>query len=466
MNKGDESIGIQSKFLNSAEQMKQQLGSSLCLAKWKQVSLHLTTGHTNSCYHPPLHKIQLSDIDGNPSGLHNTAYKKEQRKIMLRDERPAECQYCWNMEDLGKLSDRHYRSGEPWAADDFDQIKNSDGTEDAIPSYVEVNFNNACNLKCSYCSPQFSSSWADESRREGAWPTSTPHNAPEHFAGDRRVIPLREHNPYTDAFWQWWPTLYPHLRHFRMTGGEPLMDRNTYRVLDYVIDHPSSHLHLNVTSNFSVEEKLWQQYLDRVKKICDGRIEHFMQYVSLDAWGTQAEYIRHGLNFNLLWDRVNQYLTEVPSYNSLTFIVTMNNLSVTTLENLFAGILGLRKIYSKTYQRVWFDTPVLRSPSWQSLQILPPSYADRLEHLWAWMLRQIETTETPFHGFKDYEIQRLDRDIAWMKSGTDKDWSKQKADFYRFFSEHDRRRGTDFLKTFPDMRAWWNDCKYYANLNH
>jgi hypothetical protein len=248
-----------------------------------------------------------------------------------------------------------------------------------------------------------------------------------------------------------------------MTGREPLLDRNTYRVFDYVLEHPKPDLHLNVTSNFSVDEKSWQRYLGYVKRLCqEGNLEHFMQYVSLDAWGTQAEYIRNGLNFDLLWDRVNQFLTEVPSYNSLTFIVTMNNLSVCSLENLFAGILGLRQTYSKTYQRVWFDTPVLREPVWQSLQILPESYAERLEHLWAWMIRQSEQPSDPFHGFKDYELARLDRDIAWMRAGQEKDHAVAKADFYRFFSEHDRRRGTDFLATFPEMRAWWEECAYHA----
>jgi organic radical activating enzyme len=457
------SKGNQSRFMNSAEQMKQNLGPALCLAKWKQVSLHLQTGMNNSCYHPPLHPIDPQTIAADPGALHNTEHKKQQRVMMLKNEKPAECQYCWNMEANDKLSDRHYRSGEPWAAVDFERIRNSAGTEDnVIPSYVEVNFNNACNLKCSYCSPQFSSSWADESNRDGAYPTSTPHNAPEHFAGARRVIPAREHNPYVEAFWQWWPTLYPELEHFRMTGGEPLMDRNTHRVLDYVIANPSSKLHLNVTSNFSVDQALWEKYLTKVKTICDGRIEHFMQYVSLDAWLDQAEYIRNGLNFELLWDRVNQFLTEVPNYSSLTFIITMNNLSVTSLDKLMAGILGLRKIYSKTYQRVWFDTPVLREPAWQSLQILPESYADRLEHTWAWMLKNSETPDDPFHGFKDYEIARLDRDIAWMRSAQDQDHSQAKADFYRFFSEHDRRRGTNFLETFPEMRAWWAECEYHA----
>ena len=455
-----------SKFLSSAEQMKDQLGPALCLAKWKQVSLHLPTGLNNSCYHPPLHEIPADLLKQNPSALHNTPHKKEQRRIMLRQERPQECGYCWVMEDNGKLSDRHYRSGEPWAAKDFDVVVNSTGDEDVLPSYVEVNFNHACNLKCSYCSPQFSSSWAEEVEKLGGFPTSRVHNDPSHFVGRNRPIPVREHNPYVDAFWDWWPALYPELEHFRMTGGEPLLDKNTYRVFDYVLANPSPKLHLNVTSNFSVDEKSWQKYLGYVKQLCEGeKIEHFMQYVSLDSFGDQAEYIRHGLDFDLLWDRVNQFLTEIPGRNSITFIVTMNNLSVTGLGKLFSSILGLRKIYSKTYQRVWFDTPVLRTPTWQSIQLLPESYVDELETVWAFMLKNAETETVQFQGFKDYEIARLDRDIAWMRDGQklDKEYlDRNKADFYRFFVEHDRRRGTDFLKTFPEMATWWQECEYHA----
>ena len=456
--------------MSDAEHMKQRLDTvspSLCLAKWKQVSLHLTTGMNNSCYHPPLHRIPIEEIAVNPGALHNTAHKKEQRGMMLQGQRPAECQYCWNMEDLGEMSDRHYRSGEPWAAIDFDRIAASTGDEDdVIPSYVEVNFNNACNLACSYCSPQFSSTWQQEVERHGGYPTKVVHNDPSHFRGERRPIPARESNPYVDAFWQWWPELYPELVHFRMTGGEPLMDKNTYRVFDYVLANANPRLHLNVTSNFSVEEKLWQKYKDYVKRLTEEEhVEHFMQFVSLDGWGPQAEYMRHGLDFNLLWDRVNQFLAEVPRRSSLTFIVTMNNLSVTSLDSLFSGILGLRKIYNDTYQRVWFDTPVLRKPEWQSLQLLPESYVDRLETIWAWMIRHAETDDNRLKGFKDFEIARLDRDIAWMRAGQDLDADQvraHKADFYRFFAEHDRRRGTDFLQTFPEMSAWWKECEYHA----
>lgn len=460
-----------SVFLTSAEDAKSKLGPALCLAKWKQVSLHLPTGLNNSCYHPPLHKIDHTLLDKYPSKLHNTSYKKEQRKIMLRNERPTECSYCWTQEDLGNLSDRHYRSGEPWAAKDFEFIKNGTGEEDVIPSYVEVNFNHACNLRCSYCSPQFSSSWADEVTRHGAYPTLVPHNAPEHFTGDRRPIPAREHNPYVEAFWQWWPDLYPELEHFRMTGGEPLMDPNTYRVFDYVLANPSPKLHLNVTSNFSVEPKLFEKYLDYVKRLCDNddkKIEHFMQYVSLDSVFERAEYIRHGLDFERLWNNVNKFLNEVPYRSSLTFIITMNNLNVTSVGDLITNIHGLREIYSKTYQRVWFDTPILRKPEWQNIQLLPESYVDQLELVWSFMLKKLETIDRPYKGFKDYELQRLQRVIDYMREGSKLDINyirQQKANFYLFFREHDRRRNTNFGLTFPEMREFYLECSHYAKTN-
>ena len=143
-----------SVYLSDAERIKDKLdtiGPGMCLAKWQQVSINLTAGLTHSCYHPRPHAIPLDELEANPSALHNTSFKKLQRKTMLEGGRPPECQYCWNIEDApgNHMSDRHYRSGEPWAATTFDQAVNNPWDWDVVPSYVEVNFNSACNLKCS-----------------------------------------------------------------------------------------------------------------------------------------------------------------------------------------------------------------------------------------------------------------------------------------------------------------------------
>ena len=143
----------------------------------------------------------------------------------------------------------------------------------------------------------------------------------------------------------------------------------------------------------------------------------------------------------------------------------MNNLSVSGVQRFLQRVLEMRRAYSTTYQRVWFDTPLLRQPTWQSLQILPPVYVSVLERTADWMELNLETAKDPFHGFKDYEVQRMRRNIDWMREGCnlDPDYVKlQRADFYRFFNEHDKRRNTNFLETFPEMREFWNECKYHA----
>ena len=452
-----------SDYYNDAIAAKTKLATvsdSFCLAKWKQVSLHLTTGHTNSCYHPPLHRIPVGPLLDNPSALHNTEHKKKSRADMIAGTKCTDCNYCWNIEAQGNISDRHYRSGEEWAMDSFDDIVNNP-TADVNPSYVEVNFNNVCNLACSYCSPQYSSTWTTEANTHGAWPTQVPHNDPSYFQGERKAIPNKDPNPYREAFWRWWPDLYKDLKHFRMTGGEPTMDPNTYKVFDYVLANPKKDLHLNTTSNFSVDDRVWSKYKGYVQRLCQGeRIEHFMQFVSIDTWGKQAEYIRHGLNFDKAINRCEEFIKDIPHRSSLTFIITMNNLGILNLQKLLEYILYLRKTYTTDYQRIWFDTPLLYTPEWQSIQILPDSYTMYMQQCIDFMNANLDEMQ----GFKDYEVLKMQRDLDWMRSGT-VDIERKRADFYRFFSEHDRRRKTNFLETFPEMQTFWQECEDNAQAH-
>ena len=457
-----------SDYQKDADTAKQKLDSvspTMCLAKWNQVSLHLPTGLTNSCYHPPLHKIDPDAIAKNPAALHNTTQKLQERQQMLEGKRPKGCNYCWNIEDAGGTSDRIYRSGEPWAIQDFESIVGKPIDSEWTPRYVEVNFNHACNFKCSYCSPQFSTTWAQEIDRYGQYPTSPAHNAPEHFQGSRKPIPNRQENPYVTAFWRWWPTLYKNLKHFRMTGGEPIMDKNTYRVLQWVIDNPKKDLHLNVTSNMCPPDyKLKNKYFDMVKRIClDGHVEHFMQFVSVDAFGERAEYIRNGLNWNYFQDTVEEFLERIPVRNSVTFIITYNNLSVTSLDKLLEYIRQLRQRFSTTYQRVWFDIPLLRQPAWQQITMLPESYQQihednitMMQKFQEGVFKDPEWSE--YAIYKDFEIQKMLRNLAYWHKNYDAD-AQQKKNFYAFFSEHDRRRGTSFERTFPEMEEFWQECK-------
>ena len=94
---------------------------------------------------------------------------------MLEGKRPEGCSYCWKVEDArsddpkGHLSDRHYRSSEWWNAPTFDEVTSNKFDYDVTPRYVEVNFNQACNFRCAYCSPHLSSTWEDEIKKHGGY---------------------------------------------------------------------------------------------------------------------------------------------------------------------------------------------------------------------------------------------------------------------------------------------------------
>ncbi len=142
---------------------------------------------------------------------------------MLEGLRPSECQYCWNIEDLDgdHFSDRTYKSTDmEWSMPYLDRTNSA--TENINPSYLEVAFENTCNLKCAYCTPDISSKWMEEIQQFGPYPTSNNTGNIEWLKQqDRMPILNREENPYVDAFWDWWPDLYKDLNTFRITGGEP-----------------------------------------------------------------------------------------------------------------------------------------------------------------------------------------------------------------------------------------------------
>ena len=94
---------------------------------------------TTSCHHPLPHKIDLAEIKTNPSAIHNTREKKEQRRQMQSGDRPAGCEYCWKIEDMGRdaISDRVYKS-RIFTNEDLDTAHRLDHNTDVNLKTLEI----------------------------------------------------------------------------------------------------------------------------------------------------------------------------------------------------------------------------------------------------------------------------------------------------------------------------------------
>jgi hypothetical protein len=198
--------------------------------------------------------------------------------------------------------------------------------------------------------------------------------------------------------------------------------------------------------------------MQSLKEITDANaIDHFMLFCSLDSWGKQAEYIRNGMDFEILNKNVNDFLANGKKH-SLTFIVTFNVLSYTRFFDYLKNILLMRQQYNTNRQLIWFDVPQLQYPDWLNAKMIPDMVTE-LEKVKKFMELNKETIKTAFKGFKDYEISKVQRLIDWIKSPVEFDKTTAMKNFYLFYKEYDKRNDTEFLEYFPELENFWNECK-------
>lgn len=421
---------------------------SLCLAKWLQVTVHLQNGTTHSCHHPVPHKIGLEEIKQDSSALHNTTYKMIQRKSMLQGKRPLECEYCWKIEDANpeNYSDRIIKSSEDWALPFYDKVVSSPWISSINPTYLEVSFGNECNLKCAYCSPIISSGVMSEFKKFGAYQAQPHFDLTQLKKTGEYPYSKDEHNPYVEAFWDWFPKLKEDLKVFRITGGEPLLNPNTFQFLEEVIASPLPHLDLAINSNLSVPQNYLDKFIAYTNEIMSAKkVKRFELYTSLDTAGPQAEYIRFGLNYDTFLANVERILREIPELH-ITFMCTFNVLS---LPNFEAYLKKIGELKTNWPGRVTLNIPYLRNPRFMSVTILPESFQIYLEQSLNYMLRN--------SVFDEHEILQLRRILELMKhpSLSQEDRDRFQKQFKSFFSEYDNRKGTDLLKTFPEFKEFW-----------
>ena len=455
----------------SLQEVKSKLdgvGCGFCLAKWTQVTMHLGMGMTHSCHHPSPHKIPLKEVERNPSALHNTSYKKQKRREMLEGGKPEECNYCWKVEESSNsFSDRVFKSSEPWSLDQFDKIKDSHWRENFNPRYVEVSFSNTCNFKCAYCGPQYSSKWVEEIEKHGAYPTSYNFNDISNIQA-RGEMPYKHSdvNPYVDAFWKWWPDLYKDLHTFRITGGEPLLSKDTFKVLEYIQDHhhKNPNLSLSINSNLGVPDNLIDKFIEIAKDLCENdKVRELTIFTSVEAKGAQAEYTRYGLEYDKFWSNIDKILTALPKV-TINIMATFNALSVFSYDELIDKTFEMKKKHANG-QRYWvsalqLDTSYLRWPTHLSVKILEPEHKTLiLKSAEKALYYGIKEFTKDNYGFSNVEIQKIKRIYDYAISEDDFDVERNRKDFVIFVDELDKRRGSNFLKTFPELHDFYAKIK-------
>jgi hypothetical protein len=437
-----------------------EISPTFCMAKWHHTTIYLQTGETHSCYHPAPHKIPLNELAIDPSALHNTKQKILERSEMINGNKPVGCNYCWNIESLGEdyISDRKERNASIYTEERFTSIKKNP-LAPVNPQYIEISFGNECNFKCGYCHPKHSSSYHKEIKDHGPYTMVKNHRNDIDWFN----VYEEETNPYVEAWWKWWPTVSKTLTILRITGGEPLLQASTWKLLDDLEKNPLPDLELNINSNFGVKPILIDRLVEKVNNLlAKGAIKDFKIFTSIDTWGPAAEYIRTGLDLTV-WERnLDTYLTKTNL--PVTFMITFNILTVPNFQSLLKKILEWRVKYNgfnqNKWQRIRFDTPYLKEPLQYDMNLLPKDeFMPYMQRHLDFILANLDDKSRS--KFNDLEYEKFLRVVKYMESSiyTPEKLKEGKRDFFNWFTEYDRRRGTDFIKTFPELKKFYSNCK-------
>jgi len=430
------------------------LSDSFCAAKWYNATIWLGSGMTTSCHHPPAHLVDIDKVRANPRLLHNTDEKKEDRRKMKAGERPAGCEYCWKIEDMGRdaVSDRVYKS-RIYPIHALKEAYETPVDEDVNLRTLEIAFDRTCQFACSYCNPAFSSTWVKDIRNNGAY-QGLVSDGRNHFTHDHAASQLYkfgERNPYVDAFFAWWESdLHQTLQELRITGGEPLMSAETWRLIEWFkTNQGKSKTRLAINSNLGFDTNKLNEFIEAIRPL-----PHVELYTSMEATGTQAEYIRDGLDYKQWMDNVHALLKS-NTVKAVHVMCTINALCLDSLPQLLTRLIDLKQLYGR--ERVNFTLNILRFPSFQSALVLPDDLRTQYKNVlaeWAYKNRA-----NPW--LQEHELNHTQRlidylDVVKTPHSDAFDMPKLHNDFRQFYAQYDQRRGKDFAAAFPKLKEWYD----------
>jgi MoaA/NifB/PqqE/SkfB family radical SAM enzyme len=236
---------------------------SFCPAPWVSLYIEPTGKVENCCVSKNnLGNInQISDIKEIIFGQAN----KDIQKLILNDQYPLGCSWCNNKSH--SLQQR--------MLDIFPNINNELYQEGKFElKYLDVRWSNTCNLACVYCSPDLSSTWANELNIVHRFERATKHNLLDYVLD----------NVHT-------------LKEVYMAGGEPLLMKENELLIEAIIQkNPECHVLVNTNLTQIKDSPIFQNLL---------KLKNCSWMVSIDDTEERFEYLRYPSKWNEFKDNFN-----------------------------------------------------------------------------------------------------------------------------------------------------------------
>lgn len=396
--------------------IRDETSSTFCLAKFHEASIWVYSGKIASCHYTPF--IQVGNT---VDTFYNPAEKRQQQKEMLAGGQPKACDSCWRFENLGLRSDRTRKSL---------SFKDHLSPEDyKNPNYVfkpkalELAFQNTCNLACSYCSPQFSTSWMNDIRVNGVYQGIITDDR-RHYQKDIDEINEMIDPPDMNLFWEWFTDIAPSLESIRVSGGEPLMHEEVFRVFEMMTEM-NPEIECVIHSNLCQKPVVMDRFFDKIKGLKNLRMN-----ISNESAGETAEFIREGMVYSEWLDNIERLGNSTVREFSIS--TTVSAIALQSLDQMYHDIINIRK---RTKVQPYISINMVDKPDFQGFACLTRQERDFYITKYTKFFELIKDDVLPV------EHEHCNRLIKFLNEGFIKDTQAQlRKDSDIFFEQYTKRR--------------------------
>ena len=356
--------------------------------------------HVSPQQHGPIRQCcignDILDNDGNVIlyDVHkafNSNHMNRIRSDLSSGIKAKECNYCWSVEKSGGMSMRQGTFYRNWANDvNFDDPK---------IRCLDIRFSNVCNIKCLSCNPEKSNQIGIE----------------EGVDNPTKIL---------DSIYTSLIKLAPDIREINFLGGEPMIHKEMYNSLDYLIENGYSHnISLKYSTNVTV---LKDEFIEKLEKFKFTKIG-----VSIDAYGKRDEYIRFPSKWKVIEKNLRRYRNNFPNNAVLKVQQVCSNLAMGGIDEFYDWYMSIddNQNVKKTIDHLW-----LEYPSHLRCNIIPVDKKENIRE----RLQSIPGMEAM--------LSRM------MQPYTE----EEKNAFVEYIKRKDKLRGVNILDYCPEFEEWFS----------
>ena len=357
------------------------------------------------------------------------------RRHLLKGEYPNHCESCDHFEQ---------RSGKIHPVRDFFKkykyhrynVKTNGEIKKHDIKFLDLLFSNKCNFACMGCSPELSSTIADnymdayEIFSHGKFGNGELTKENWESSPDHIIDFVIKHKDT--------------IKKIHLNGGEPWMQVGVHKLLDKMLEHG---LHKKI--------ELWTHTNGSIRNykgvnILEDYLKHWGEKVSVslshDMYYEKGEYVRYGLKTKK-WENTLQRLLDINANVSISCAYSIfNATNLQDLYNYYRKTLGFNGYLS---MGMWIDPKPFSAPMLQSDPILMTKARKELKAI---RIIKSQNDDT----YCRWDINRL---LAFLNTKWSNDEIQaHKKTFPIAIDKFDKLRNTDFLQTFPELKNL-----YYLN---